>query len=258
VTRLTYHEGNHSYWLDDGAGRRDRAVSVSSLRKTLHTFEGERYYLGLAATAAADDWQRFNDLAPTSRQAELLAAAQYASTAPAAFGTAVHHYCAELWQGGRVELPAEYQGHVEAAARWWDAQQCKLIAAEQLCFTDGDDMRVPIAGRFDLLVDHPTRGVGLIDLKTWRAGSSGQPRKSEWAFQLAAYAGMSYAVDQAGDDVTMPRIDWAAVLHVGPPGVSLYTLPAAAWRRADDQIDLARALRALPKPTMTLEGEDDQ
>ena len=252
MTRLTFTEGNHAYWLaDPDTGKKRRVPSVSALKKTLHPFEGERYFLGLAADAAAAQWDNIDALAPTSRLARVLALAQERAEAPRAFGTAVHHYCEQMWTGDPVEVPEEYAGHVAAVAEWWTSERVELVAAERMCWADADGFGGgPMAGRMDLLLRHPLLGLGLLDLKTWAVGSSGQPRLDEWAFQLAAYAAMDWLVDEAGEDQPFPRVDWCGVLHVGPPGADLYTLPAADWRRADERVLCARALKALAKPTM--------
>lgn len=253
MTRLTFTPGNHSYWLaDPDTGKKRRIPSVSSLKKTLHAFDGERYFLGIAADTASDEWDHVAGLAPTSRRSKLLTLAQERAARPREFGTAVHHYCEHLWGGEPVEVPEDYAGHVTAVAEWWAAEQVTLVAAEGLCWSDADpDMGLgPAAGRFDLLVSHPTRGLGLVDLKTWTAGSAGQPRPDEWAFQLAGYAAMDWLVDDTETDVPFPRVGWCSVLHVGPPGLVEYLLPDADRARAVDQVECARALKALPKPRM--------
>lgn len=252
TSRLTFSEGNHQYRLaDPTTGKKLLIPSVSALKKTLHAFDGERYFLGLAADAAADDWDTFAQLAPTSRRAELLAAAQKRAEAPRAFGTAVHWFCEQMWAGQPVEVPEEYVAHVRAVADWWTGEGVALVDAERMCWADGDEWGAgPMAGRLDLIVKHPTRGIGLCDLKTWTARSAGKPRPDEWAFQLAAYASMEYLVNEANEDVPFPHIDWCGVLHVGPPGAVLYVLPDEQRKRAAEQVTCARALRSLPKPTM--------
>jgi hypothetical protein len=255
ATRLTFNEGNHSYWLKQDDGRQERATSVSALRTTLHTFEGERYHLGLAADVATENWESFAELAPTARREALLSASQTRAAHPREFGKAVHHYCQQLWTGGTVELPSEYQVHVQAAADWWNAQRCSLYATELMCWDEGSDDIVPLAGRFDLMVNHPWHGLGLLDLKTWLAQSSGKPRPDEWGFQLTAYSDMRWLVDTEGNDTPMPKVQWAGVLHVGPSGAALWTLSEVQRRRASLQVEYARALKALPKPMMYRQGE---
>ena len=250
VTRLTYSDGNHSYWLADPAGKKRRVPSVSALKKTLHQFGGERWYIGQAARAVADDWDALNALTPAEREDAIRRAAEQRIAAPRQLGTAIHDACATLWSGQPMPVADSIRGHVQAIADWWNSQRVRLIAAEALCWVDADDYGAgAAAGRLDLLVEHPTKGVGLLDLKTWQAGSAGTPRGPEWAFQLAAYADMDWlVVDDV--DTPMPHVDWCGVLHVGPPGAVLHTLPKVSRAAAVDQVLTARTLKSLPKPTM--------
>lgn len=206
--------------------------------------------MGLAAAATVDNWVNLTREPPTSRQEKIVSLALERGAVPRQFGTAVHHYCEQLWTGQPVEVPSEYSGHVQAVADWWTSEGVTLVAAERLCWSDGDEWGVgPAAGRFDLIIRHPGRGVGLLDLKSWMPGSSGQPRPDEWAFQLAAYAAMDWMVID-GEDVAMPFVDWCGVLHVGPPGAELWILPRSSWDRARERVLCARQLKNLPKPAM--------
>jgi hypothetical protein len=106
-----------------------------------------------------------------------------------------------------------------------------------------------MAGRCDLIIDHPVHGTGLLDLKSWQAGRAGQPKHAQWAMQLAAYSQMEWIVVD-GDDRPMPVVQWCGVLHVGPATTALHLLPRPDWLRANQQVDAARVLKALPKPKM--------
>jgi hypothetical protein len=223
---------------------------VSSLKDTLHAFKGEHWYLSEAAAAGAQAWDDIARQAPTMREAMLLDEARKRTSYARDFGTAVHHYAEQLWTGQPVEVPQEYVGHVRAIAEWWEAQGVGLVVAERMCWADDDELGAgPYAGRFDLILNHPSWGQGLVDLKTWTTRSAGTPRPEEWAFQLAAYSAMEWLV-MDDEDVPMPEIDWAGVLHVGPSGALLYTLPDSERRKAADQVMEARSLKALPKPKM--------
>lgn len=249
-TRLTYSPGNHTYFLADEQGKKRRVPSVSSLKKCLHSFEGERWHIDETAGAVTDRWDELADVAPPLRREEILRLGLAAVAVPRDFGTAVHHYCEQLWTGEQVEVPERYAAHVQAVAEWFRRERVRVAYAERLCWADaGDFGEGPMAGRFDLIVEHPTWGLGLLDLKSWQAGRSGKAKPAEWAFQLAAYAAMEWMVAD-GDDTPFPAVRWCGILHVGPTGAVLYTLPPDDWKRANDQVDAARALKALPAPTM--------
>lgn len=249
MSRLSFSEGNHSYWLRDDDGKKRRVPSVSSLKKTLHQFDGERWYINEAATAAADAWAELADLPATSRQARIVQLAQAAIAQPREFGTAVHDYVEQLWAGEPVQVGDTYAAHVTAAAEWFNTERVGIVHAEALAWAEaGDFGQSAMAGRVDMIVRHPAWGLGLLDLKTWQAGRSGQPRTAEWAFQLAAYSQMEFIVTDG--DQPFPTISWCGVLHVGPSGADLYRLGAADWEAANEQVDAARVLKALTKPSM--------
>jgi len=250
TTRLTFTPGNHTYWLADSAGKRQRIPSVSALKKTLHTFDNDTWKAGQIADAITDDWDTIAALPPTSRQAAMQSAGLRRLAVAREFGTAVHAYAAQLWTGEAVEVPDEYRGHVQSLADWWGNQGIRPVAAESLCWADDDGFGAgPMAGTLDLIIDHPAYGRGILDLKTWRPGSSGAPRGEEWCFQLAAYAAMETLV-QDGEDTPFPRIHWVGVLHVGPGGVRLFKASSTDWGRARLQVEAARVLKTLTKPKM--------
>lgn len=253
MSRLSFIEGNHTYWLADaGSGKKQRVPSVSSLKKTLHQFDGERWYISETAAAVTAALGDLVDLPPTYRHEKIVALAQAAIAQPRQFGTQVHAYVEQLWAGEAVVVPDEFAGHVTAAAEWFKRHEVGIIHAEALAFAEaGDFGQSPMAGRVDMIVRHPAWGVGLLDLKTWQAGRSGQAKAAEWAFQLAAYSQMEYLVNDG--DEPFPLVQWCGVLHVGPTGADLYRLGAADWARANDQVDAARVLKALPKPKMQKE-----
>jgi hypothetical protein len=250
-SRLTFTPANHSYWIADADGKKQRAPSVSALKKTLHQFDAERWVLGQTADAAADAWDGLVGL-PQPLVAEEIRRAGARRVAEAReFGTAVHHYAESLWTGEPVEVPDEYVSHVTAIAGWFHRNGAAVRHAEAMVWADeGDFGESAMAGRFDLIVHVNGRGTGLLDLKTWRAGAGGHPRQAEWAFQLAAYSQMEHMVDPSGDDVPMPVIDWCGTLHVGPSGAVEYVLPLPDWSCANDQVAAARVLKALPNPKM--------
>jgi hypothetical protein len=248
---LTFTPGNHSYWLaDKDTGKKQRVPSVSALKKTLHTFDGERWYIAETAAVAADHFDELAGLAPTSRRDRIKSLALEAVAQPREFGTAVHHYVERLWTGEPVDVPEEYAAHVTAAADWFTGNSVGIIHAETMGWAGPGFMgESPMAGTIDMVVRHPRLGVGVFDLKTWQASRAGTPRPAEWAFQLAAYAQMEHLVVD-GNDMPMPVVDWLGVLHVGPTGADLWTVPRDSRSYAEQQVEAARFLKAQPKPTM--------
>lgn len=250
MTRLTFREGNHSYWLSDDAGKRRRVPAVSALKKTLHTFDNDNWKAGQIADAIAEDWDTIAGRAPVLRAAAMKDAGLRRLAEARQFGTAVHSYAEQMWNGQPVEVPDEYRGHVAGLADWWTTNQIRLVAAEALCWADaGDFGEGPMAGRLDLLIQHPKLGLGIADMKTWRAESAGSTYPAEWAFQLAAYSQMEHLVTD-DQDQPFPSVAWVGVLHVGPGTTRLWLVPDAEWMKAEDQVNAARALKALPAPKL--------
>lgn len=249
ASRLTFTAGNHAYWLaDPDTGKKQRIPSVSALKKTLHVFDNDTWKAGQIADAIADDWDSIAGRAPVLRAATMRETGLRRLAEAREFGTAVHSYAEQMWNGQPVEVPDLYRGHVAGLAEWWTRNQIRLVAAESLCWADaGDFGESPMAGRFDLLIEHPTFGAGIADMKTWRAESAGSTYPGEWAFQLAAYSQMEHIVTD-DQDQPFPVVRWLGVLHVGPGSTRLWKIPDAEWKKANDQVDAARALKALPAP----------
>jgi len=251
TTRLTFNDSNHSYYLRRPNGRRTRIPSVSTLVRLLHPFDNDRWKVGRAMEGAAAQFDDIAALVPGLRRDRMVELGLERLAEGRDFGTSVHHYAEQLWTGETVDVPEQYAGHVHGIADWFDQSGASVVAAEQLVWADEDEWTggCAVAGRFDLIVDHPTLGRTLVDLKTYAAESKGDPRPAQWALQLAAYAAMEFAVL---DDIDIPmhRVDNLAVLHVGADGAQLYVADLESQHRAHDQWETLRALKNLPKPTM--------
>jgi len=246
VTRLRFDTSTHVYWLaDPDTGKRRRVPSVSGLKSTIYPFEGERYHVRTVADWVADRWDALAAAPPSARTDEIVKGATERLAEPRNRGTALHGYAEQLWTGTPVEVPEEYVPVVDGLAAWWRRERPTLVAAERQVFTDPDPEfgLSGYAGTFDLLVDHPRRGRGLLDLKT------GREVRPEYAFQLAAYAAAETQVVDGHDMPTEP-VQWLGVLHAGIGGTRLWTVLPDDRRRAEAQVDAARALKALPKPNL--------
>lgn len=249
MSRLTYYDQQHMYRLDIG-GKKQPVPSVSSLVKTLHQFTNDRWTVGEAALGINAAWDDIASMVPDLRTDAMTTAGLAQLSQARDFGTSVHYYAEQLWGGQPVEVPEQYAAHVQAIADWFNSTGARVLAAEQMVWADaGDFGESPMAGRFDLIVEHPDLGRVLLDLKSWQAHRAGAPRGPQWAMQLAAYSQMEWMVID-GEDQPMGQVDACAVLHVGPGEARLWLLPADDWKRANDQVDAARVLKALPKPTM--------
>lgn len=242
--------GSHSYRLaDEMTGKTKLIPSVSAIVKTLHAFDNDSWKIGQVVDAILDlDMSRY---APTAmHQAFVDAGMKRLSEAPE-FGRAVHYYCEQLWTGQAQDVPDQYAGHVMHVVEFWEKHRLEAVVAERAAFAEADDLKGgAYAGRIDLIVDHPKLGRGILDFKTWRANSKGDPHPEQWAMQLAAYADTDYLVID-DNDVRMQLMDWLGVLHIGPDSARFYVVTKTGWRKATAQVHAARHLKALAKPDMT-------
>lgn len=249
MSRLTFTEGNHAYWLADDAGRKRRITSVTSITGMLDKPALKRWAANTAADYATDHWDDLALMAPSARRREIAAAPWQARDKKAAAGTAVHAMAEALIAGQPVEVPDELRGHVEGLARWLEASGLRVTISEALVWSDEDDDLGLCAygGRFDALGTHPRHGAILVD---WKTSSGVWP---EHADQLAGYATADNLVID-GADQPMPDIATLAVAHIRADGTDLHIVPREARRIAEQRFDLLRAIKTIPEATLEMEA----
>lgn len=136
------------------------------------------------------------DTMPRAQVVSTLKGTPYAQRDEAARrGTEVHKLAEQLAGGAEVEVPEEIAGHVEAAVRWLDDWQPKVLVSE----VPVASRRWWYAGTLDLVVETPDGTRWIVDWKTGKSGIWG-----EAALQLAAYAGAEFYLD---GDRELPMAD---------------------------------------------------
>lgn len=134
----------------------------------------------------------------------------------AARGTDIHSAGEQLAATGEVEVTA-HAAEVQHYADWLHEWEIRPLLIERPVFKR--DPRY--AGTFDLVATSRFINGGkpcLFDLKTSRSVYG------DTSLQCAAYAMADKYIDKDGGDKLMPRIEYAAVVHIRPDGVSCHPL----------------------------------
>jgi hypothetical protein len=248
-SRLTFNAEAHAYWLADlNGGRKRRLPSVTTLLKQLDKPALTRWAANTAADYAIDEWDTLALMSPSERRKLIAAAPWQSRDRAAATGTAIHDMAERLLGGAPVEVPEIVRGQVEGLARWLEASDVAMHYTEAQVWAEDDEELglCAYAGTLDAIVEHPTRGLGLVDFKT------GSGIYSDFALQLAGYARAENLVYN-DEDEGMPDIRWLGALHVRSDGTTLHTLTYEAWMAARDRFDLLRSLTLIPEPTWNQE-----
>jgi hypothetical protein len=250
MTRLTFSAGGHAYYLADPlTGKKTRVTSVTTLLNLLAKPALVRWAARTAADYAVDHWDDLGAMSLTDRQKQIAAAPDQSRNEKAASGTAIHALAESMLAGRPIDVPPDLLPKVEGLARWWERSGLTLVASERRVWSDEDDDLglCAFAGTLDILATHPTRGLGLLDIKTG-AGVYG-----DMAVQLAGYmAADQHVVDDKDDPA--PVIAWAGILHVRPDGTSLHTADADQLAVAAERFETLRYLKGLAFPTFQMEA----
>ncbi|MCI0386201.1 PD-(D/E)XK nuclease family protein [Streptomyces sp. CNQ085] len=125
-------------------------------------------------------------------------------------GTEIHRLAERLAHGDEVEVPDEIAPQVDAAVRWLDDWQPRVLISEAPVAS----RQWWYAGTLDLVVETPDGTRWIVD---WKSGKSGI--WGEAALQLAAYAHAEfYLADDAEHPMADLRITRGLGVHLRPDG----------------------------------------
>lgn len=189
---------------------------------------------GLAAFAKKDG-KAWGPTWSTSQAAELLKQVHYADRDDAGVkGTKIHDLAFRLSMGEEVEVPPEYDGHVNAYLAFRDAFNPRNELAEVIVVNRSKRYMgtLDLIADVDLPVDwlaehHPDLAEldrslrALIDYKTNRGGPY-----ADVALQLAGYRYAETRLDETGAEVPMPAVDLCFVLWLRDDGFDLIPFTA--------------------------------
>lgn len=246
TSRLTFTEGNHSYWLlDPDTGKKRRLPSVTTILGQMAKPALVKWAAREAAEYAVDYWDDLAAMPPAERRKLIAGAADRKKTSAAAKGTQLHAWAEDLINGRPVEVPPEHLPAVEGLARWWERSGWKVRATEAKVWSEASEYgECAYAGMTDLIaVDRDGRTI-LVDHKT---GAGIWP---EMGVQVAAYAAAQHLVTDDGDG-PMPVVHRLCLLHVRPDGTTLHELPADQRAAAEERWSLLRTLRGTELPELT-------
>lgn len=244
ASRLRFSPGGHRYYLTPpGGGKPEQIPSVTQLLNILGKPALVRWAARVAADYAINEWDTLAALPLSERHSAIVGSADAVRNRAAVKGTEIHALAEQLLHGQPVDAAPDVLPKVQAVARFLEGSGLHVVASERRVYSDADDDLglCAYAGTFDVLAKHPRYGVLLVD---WKTGSGPWP---EMALQLAAYAQAERIVD-GDEDITMPRVDHAAVAMVTPDSVDLHLLDAAQMHLAADRFGLLRMLKHHTEP----------
>lgn len=173
------------------------------------------WYARTAAEYVRDHYHELNPDAPDFVR-EVSKAPEKTRDTAAARGTDIHNAGEQLATTGEVTVTA-HAAEVQHYADWLAEWEIKPLLIERPVFS-----REPrYAGTFDLIATSRFINGGkpfVADLKTSRSVYG------DTSLQCAAYAMADKYIDKDGGDKLLPRIEYAAVVHIRPDGVTCHPL----------------------------------
>lgn len=159
----------------------------------------------------------FDGWSPTKAAQILKGLPNHTRDTAAAKGTKVHGYGEQLVAGIDVEVPDEHRGYALAYVNFLETLEPDPVKVEGVVLS----RRHRYMGTFDLLAEIAGLGLCLIDLKTSRSGIF-----DETALQVAGYRYAEAFLDDDGEEVPMPEVDWTGALWIRSDGWDLYPVRA--------------------------------
>lgn len=217
---------------------------VTSILKALPKDALINWAANTTADAAVDRWAELDAMKPAARLAALKKARFEDRDAAANKGTRVHALAEQLVRGDRVDVPPELEGHVRSYCAFLDEWAIEPLHVETVVMSH----RYGWAGTLDLIGEIPGLGVCLLDVKTSRSGIFG-----ETALQLAGYRYADVYVDEDGDELDMPEVDWTGAVHVRADGYDL--VPVEAGEEQLQQLRYVQQVAAFVETSRDLIGD---
>ena len=142
------------------------------------------------------------------------------------------HAAMESWalHGQWVRDPV-VDGHMAHFTKWWTASIVRVVAVEQSVVG-----KEGYAGKYDLLAEHQTHGLCLIDYKTQNVKKGTPGFYESWARQLAAYRHasglqcglLSLVIDS---NVASPPVEKLWPAEEAEDGLQTFLLANQLWQR---------------------------
>jgi hypothetical protein len=188
---------------------------------------------------AVDHWDELAEL-PISMRIQTLERARFEARDTAALrGTTIHGYAQRLAAGEEIDVPDEYDGHVQTYLRFADDWILEELMVEQPVY----HRTLRYAGTPDLVARLADGKLWLLD---WKTGGKGI--FPEHAIQLAAARYAEFTIDPvSGAELPMPKVDRCGCVWLRADDYDL--IPVAADAEAFEVFLFARKMaRFLDEP----------
>jgi hypothetical protein len=196
ATRRINRGRYHSYEID--------GAPVPGITSILNKGIPKPAFIAVAAKDTAqyaiDYWDELAELRLSERLERLLGARLDKLRKAGKRGTDVHKFAQRLQAGEEVDVPEELDGFVRAYLRFDEEWKPVEIMVEQPVF----HRRLGYAGTPDLVARLRDGQTWLLDWKTTASGIW-----PENALQLAAARFAEFTLDQAGNEISVPKVDAA-------------------------------------------------
>jgi hypothetical protein len=175
----------------------------------------------LTGRFAVDHWDELAEVPPTERLERLIAYHRQEWSKASIRGTRIHEYAQRLAAGEELEVPEEYDGHVQSYLAFAEAWQPREVIVERPFFS----RRFQYAGTPDLVADLADGRRWLLD---WKTGEKGL--YAEFGIQLAAARFADFYLDENDEEVPVDElaIEAAGCVSVRADGYDLVPMPADA------------------------------
>jgi hypothetical protein len=216
------------------------------IRKGLPKEVFTRYAGTATAEFAVNHWDELAEMAPADRLKRINGGRYENRDAAADRGQETHEIARQLSGGAEVPVPEEIAGYVRATVRFLDEFDVQPIAEELLVFSEthyycgrldiAASVEIPDLDLYDWIPrDDDGRARGLFDYKSSPSGIYG-----ELGLQLAPYKYAEYAMDEHDEITEVPKVDFAAGVHLRRDGTYSVIPVACGPDEFDDFLAIKR------------------
>jgi hypothetical protein len=207
--------GGHSYFDVDDQGTERRLDGVTTLLGNAIPKNGlTNWAAGEAASYAVEHWDELAPLPLLKRADEIRYAWKRELGRASLKGTEIHNLAERLSSGEQIDVPDNYEAHVEQCVKFLDKFEPQPVVTEAVVV----NRAVGYAGTLDMVADM----LGHRYLIDWKTGKSVY---AEAALQLAAYAHAEHYLDGGVErPVAELGIQRGAVVHLRADGYDVYPM----------------------------------
>jgi hypothetical protein len=216
-TRRVNRGRGHSYFLDGDKVPGITTVINKGIPKQL-TYWASRE----TADYAIDHWAELEALPPSERREKLVGAADESRNKASVRGTLIHSYAQRLAAGEEVDVPDEYDGHVQSYLAFAEAWRPEEFVVERPFYS----RKFKYAGTPDLVALLADGCTWMLDYKTGDKGIY-----AEAAIQLAAARFADFVLAEGDTEIPVERyrIEKFGVIWLRADGYDLFPVAADVW-----------------------------